>query len=130
MSLAWIGAAIIINVLSLYGVDFLSVAIPFGWTKDDYPLNCKELESIRDLQGQKYIVEPGFPYKFSKETDDALDISKVYEYCGGSTIISSNRLAFILNVLLIFMPLTISVILLIDSTVRIRHTSKTQVLRK
>lgn len=108
ISFAWIGAAFVINLLSLYGLNSLSVKLPFGWTESNYPLNCRELENMRYYDGQKYIVEPGFLFKFSKETDDALDSLTIADYCGGTTIISSSNFALVLDAILISAPTLVS----------------------
>lgn len=126
LGLAWVPISIFINILSSVGVSSLGVRLPFGWTPDIYPLKCKQLEQLR-YQGKKYIIEPGFPLKFIKSTDDALDAPTINEYCGDTAVISSNDLALFLDIILIFAPLGIAATLFVIQLFPRTHIAKKRV---
>ena len=125
LGLAWVPFTIFMNILSSVGTSPLSVRLPFGWTPDTYPLKCRQLQQLR-YQGEKYIIEPGFPFKFVKSTNDALDAPTINEYCGDTPVISSNDLALFLDILLIFAPLGIAATLFVTQLfLRFREAKKT-----
>lgn len=108
ISFGWLFLSIPISIFSTVGFTKLSIKIPIGWTPPIYPDQCEKLEKM-SIGKARYIIEPGFPFRYERSVDMSLDTKAPARLCGdhSTIVISSNRIAAILNWAAFILPLFI-----------------------
>jgi hypothetical protein len=106
VSMAWVCIYIPVFIFSMVGFSKLSIKLPIGWSKSDYPSKQSLQLENHTYNGSKYIIEPGSPFRYERSVDMALDPSTATKLCGDDVaiVVSKNMSAAVLNLITLTIP--------------------------